>query len=90
MIVLFDLELISLIGKYGTPTVICIVLVAVVTNLYKNQLNLFAQTKLDYQNREDNLMQCFDKMSVALKDINTTMKDTNTSLQIIKERLKNG
>lgn len=83
-------EVAQLFKEYGVLTVVCIALVAVVTNLYKNQLNSFAQSRTDYIKREDELMKCFNNITITLKDINTTMRDTNTRLTIIEERLNNG
>jgi len=80
----------KLLTEVGVFTTIAILLVTVVAILYKNMLGLYAQSREDSLKREAELIKCFDNMSATLRDINTTMKDTNIRLTIVEERLNNG
>ena len=80
----------ELMTEFGIFAGFLIILIVVVAILYKNMLGLYAQSREDSLKREVELIKCFDNMSTTLKDINTTMKDTNIRLTIIEERSNNG
>jgi hypothetical protein len=54
----------------------------------KHTLKIYAQNREDSLKREAELIKCFDNISEPLKDINTTMRDTNIRLTMLESQHK--
>ena len=78
-------KLITEVGVYAT---VAIILVVAVAFLCKHMLKIYAQNREDSLKREAELIKCFDNISAPLRDINTTMRDTNIRLTMLESQHK--